>query len=227
MGGDQLTLGIQPDRDRRLPERVRRMVPTMVDAPFDDPDCLFEPAWPGIRALAYVQAGTVRIEVEGLADPLDAFPELRALPAQLRADGVILDGTLLVLDRDGRPGPRLLRGRLEGGAGPGRPAYIASDLLWSDGVPWTRRSYAVRRRALEEVLPAGDRAMVASALEGEGTLLAEALAPLGIGGLSARRLTARYRPGPAGDAWMVAPIAGARPRARPRLAVIQRLPLAS
>ncbi len=227
MRRDQLTLGIGDERAPHLPDRVRRMLPTAAEAPFDDPDCLFEPAWPGIRALAFVESGELRMEVEGLADPLDVFPELRELPRQLGADGVILDGTLLVLDREGRPGPRLLRARLEGLRGPGRPAYLASDLLWSDGEPWTARRYAGRRARLEEILPEGDRIMVARGFVGEGTLVAEALGPLGISRLSARRLSARYRAGLAGDAWTVAPIAGAPPRARPRLALIQRLPLAS
>jgi hypothetical protein len=60
---------------------------------------------------------------------------------------------------------------------------------------------------------------------GDGTLVAEALATLGIDGLSARQLSARYRGGPAGGAWLRAPIIPAEPRARPTLALILRLPL--
>lgn len=211
----------------RLPDRLSPMQPTGVDAPFDDADYFFEPWWPGIRAIAFSERGHVRLQAAGLADADAAFPELRALPDQLAEDGVILDGTLLVLDAEGRPDPGLLRARLRGGAPDvgGRAAYVAGDLLWSGGQPVTRTAFHRRREWLEAVLAPGDRITVGHGYRADGTLVAEALAELGIESLSARRLDARYRAGPAGDAWLRAPVfpAGARPR--PTLALILRLPL--
>lgn len=201
------------------------MVPTPVDEPFDDRDYLFEPWWPGVRAIVFVERGALRLQVDGLADAAAAFPEIAELTAQLGEDGVVLDGTLLVLDDDGRPDPALLRARLDGRGLPGRAAYVASDLLWTGGQPVTRRSFRIRRRWLEAVLEAGDRATVGRGYEADGTLVAEALASLGIDGLSARHLDARYRSGPAGGAWLRAPVVPAEPRPRPTLALILRLPL--
>ncbi|HEX6127493.1 MAG TPA: hypothetical protein VF071_00570 [Candidatus Limnocylindria bacterium] len=201
------------------------MVPSPVDEPFDDRDYLFEPWWPGVRAIVFVERGALRLQVDGLADAVAAFPEIAELTAQLGEDGVVLDGTLLVLDDDGRPDPALLRARLDGRGLPGRAAYVASDLLWTGGQPVTRRSFRIRRRWLEAVLEPGDRATVGRGYEADGTLVAEALASLGIDGLSARHLDARYRSGPAGGAWLRAPIVPAEPRPRPTLALILRLPL--
>jgi bifunctional non-homologous end joining protein LigD len=201
------------------------MVATPVDEPFDDPDYLFEPWWPGVRAIVFVERGSLRLQVEGLADATAAFPEVAELPAQLAEDGVVLDGTLLVLDDDGRPDPALLRARLDGGGLSGRAAYVASDVLWAAGEPVTRRSFRIRRRWLEAILEPGDRATVGRGYPADGTLVAEALASLGIDGLSARHLSARYRSGPAGGAWLRAPISPAEPRPRPTLALILRLPL--
>ena len=87
-----------------------------------------------------------------------------------------------------------------------------------------RRAFASRRRRLEAVLLDGDRCVVSHALRGEGTLLAEALARFGLDALSARRLDARYRGGPAGEGWLRVPITPATSVERPRLALIQRLP---
>jgi bifunctional non-homologous end joining protein LigD len=210
----------------RLPARIAPMLPASVDEPFDDEGYLFEPWWPGVRALAFAERGDLRLQVDGLADALAAFPELADLPSRLAEDGVVLDGTLLVLDEGGRPDAALLRTRLDGRERPGRPAYVASDLLWAGGQPVTRRSFAVRRRWLEAILDPGDRITVGRGYVGDGTLVAEALASLGIDGLSARDLTARYRAGAAGTAWLRAPITPAEPRPRPTLALILRLPLA-
>jgi bifunctional non-homologous end joining protein LigD len=203
------------------------MQPADRDAPFDDPDYLFEPWWPGARATAFAERGRVRLQVAGLADADAAFPELGDLPGQLSEDGVAVDGTLLVLDPEGRPDPDLLRARLGGGEPrAGRAAFVAADLLWAGGEPVGRRTFRVRRRWLEAILAPGDRITVGHGYIGDGTLVAEALARLGIDGLSARRLSARHRAGVAGDAWLRMPVIPAEPRPRPTLALLLRLPLA-
>ncbi|HEX5041173.1 MAG TPA: hypothetical protein VFW95_13720, partial [Candidatus Limnocylindria bacterium] len=88
-----------------------------------------------------------------------------------------------------------------------------------------RRAFGHRRRRLESVLLDGDRCVVSHAVAGDGTLLAEALGRFGIAGISARRLDARHRHGAAGEAWLRVPVEPARVLERPRLALIQRLPL--
>lgn len=228
MPGDQLPLSIPEEPGGRLPARLTPMQPSPGVEPFDDSAYLFEPWWPGTRALAFVEGGRLRLQVAGLTDADAAFPELaHEVVERLMADAVVLDGTLLVLDRDGRLDAELLRARLGGtGSRPGRPALVASDLPWCDGEPWTRRSFSARRERLEAVLLDGDRCVVGRAFRREGTLLAEALGPMGIDGLSARRLDARYRAGAAGEAWLRVPILPPRaPDQRPQLSLIQRLPL--
>jgi bifunctional non-homologous end joining protein LigD len=210
----------------RLPDRIVPMQPADAPAPFDDPDYLFEPWWPGVRAVALAERGRVRLQVAGLADAVAAFPEIGELPGQLAEDGVALDGTLLVLDGDGRPDPDLLRARLSGTEpGAGRAAYVADDLLWAGGESVSRRRFHVRRDWLAAILTPGDRITVGHGYVGDGTLVAEALARLGIDGLSARRLSARHRSGDAGDAWLRMPVVPAEPRPRPTLALLLRLPL--
>jgi bifunctional non-homologous end joining protein LigD len=210
----------------RLPDRIAPMQPTDRDSPFDDPDYLFEPWWPGARAVAFAERGRVRLQVAGLADAGAAFPELLELSGQLAEDGVALDGTLLVLDAEGRPDADLLRARLRGGVpGAGRAAYVAADLLWAGGESVLKRTFRIRRDWLERILAPGDRITVGHGYVGDGTLVAEALARLGIEGLSGRRLSARHRAGVAGDAWLRMPVTPAEPRARPTLALLLRLPL--
>lgn len=226
MPSEQLPLSIPGGAPTRLPDRIALMQPVAGAEPFDDPGFLFEPWWPGVRALAFMEGGSLRLQASGLADADAAFPELAdELPGQMLDDGVVLDGTLLVLDAGGRIDAELMRGRLSRGALGGRPAYVAADLLWSDGQSWARRPFEARRERLESVVVAGDRFVVGRALRGEGRLLAEALVPMGIGSLSAHRLQARYRAGLAPDAWLRIPTAAQAAGGRPQLALIQRLPL--
>ena len=171
MPSEQLHLPVPPSDDGptlHLPNRVVPMQATQVDAPFDDVDYFFEPWWPGVRAFALVERGRLRLQADGLADAAATFPEMAELLGQLGEDGVVLDGTLLVLDDDGRPDGGLLRSRLGGDATAGRPAYVASDLLWAGGQPVTRRTFRVRRRWLEALLAAGDRITVGHGYTGDG-----------------------------------------------------------
>ncbi|MGI8657445.1 MAG: hypothetical protein ACR2K4_01575 [Candidatus Limnocylindria bacterium] len=226
MPGEQLDFSIPAVAAGSLPSRVSPMQPSAAAGPFDDPAYLFEAWWPGIRAQVWVEAGSlVRLRAEGMADAMTAFGELaEELPDRLVDDGVILDGWLLALDDGGWLDTDLLRRRLAGDRHAGRPAFVASDLLWSSGVEWQRRPFAARRARLEAVLRDGDRCVVSHALRGEGTLLAEALARFGLTAISARRLDARYRGGDAGSAWLRLPLDPEPVTERPRLALIQRLP---
>ena len=142
------------------------MQATVVDAPFDDPGYLFEPWWPGARAIAFCERGGLRLQVAGMADALAAFPELTRMPEQLR-DGVVIDGAPR-RDDAGSPdrsccapawramGSRegSLRGRDLCGA--------ASDVV--------ARSFGVRRRWLEAIRRR--RRELGRGYIGDGTLVA-------------------------------------------------------
>ena len=203
------------------------MEPDLGVAPFDDPGYRFEPWWPGTRVLLFGRGGEVRLQVEQLADPLAAFPELRGVGGLLGEDGVIVDGTLMVLDADGRPDADLLRERL---AYPevrnGEAAFVASDLAWIGGRDITRRPFAERLERLQSLLRETDWCMVARGYVGEGLAVADALAAMGLDAMSARHLGSTYRRGPSGGAWLRVPVMSApAPSRRPTLALIQRLGL--
>lgn len=203
------------------------MEPDLGTEPFDDPDYRFEPWWPGTRAMVFVERADVRPVIGHLADPLAAFPELRGVRELLGEDGVIIDGTLLVLDGDGRPDGDLLRERL---AYPevrnGEAAFVASDLVWAGGVDLTRRPFSERLERLSALLRETEWCMVARGYVAEGLAVADALGSMGLDAMSARHLGSPYRRGPAVGAWLRLPVAPvAAPDRRPTLALIQRLGL--
>lgn len=220
---EQLALGLARPASR-LPERVAPMRPTEGEGPFDDPAYFFEPWWPGIRAFVFAEGGAVRLRAEALADPAPAFPELAGVAALLRADGVVIDATLMVLDARGRPSRTLLERRLRGGAG-GTAALVASDLLFLEGESLERRPFGERRGELAALVAPSTWCLAGRGFVGDGTTVAEALGALGFRALSARRLDARLRRGAAGDAWYRVPVAAAPRELPPLLAVLRRLPL--
>ncbi len=215
----------------RLPERIVPMRPTDGAGPFDDPRYFFEPWWPGIRAFVLVEDGRVRLRAEALADPLPVFPELVGVAGLMRSDGVVLDATLMVLDARGRPSRALLDRRLTGGSSPagadlpGTAALVAGDLLYLDGVSLAERPFGERRGELAALLEPSPWCLAGRGFVGDGTTVADALGALGFRALSARRLDARLRAGPAGDSWYRVPVVAEPRELPPLLAVFRRLPL--
>lgn len=227
MTEQQLALPVSGDDGR--PPLPRLAWPTPLDGglPFDDEARFFEPWWPGAQAFLRLERPRLELRVEHLSDPLEAFGELRRLGELVAAERAIISGTLLALDAEGRPDAGLLRRRLTGDASePATGAFVASDLPWLDDDDLRRKSFADRRRRLAAILRDSDHAVVSRGLVGEGRTLAHAVATLGLGSISARRLDGRWSAGRTSDVWLRLRIAEpTAARTRPFLVLLERLPL--
>ena len=240
----QLALPVEGPPPVRAP-RFRPMEPSAGEAPFNDPDYLFEPWWPGVRLFVTVSGSGILVSCRQLIDPLPEFPELRAIPGLVEPDEVLIDGVLMVLDDAGRPDAGLLRRRL-GGSGrrdagsnelpaparagstrpAGTPAFVAIDLLRVGRRSLGTRSFVERRARLVDAVRPADWFAVSRGVIGEGTVFADAAARLGFAAISARLLLAHHRGGPAGEAWLRLPVAGTgRGGMSPLVAVFRALPL--
>ncbi len=230
MTDHQLALPLPGDQSATppLPARLGFPVPTDGGTAFDDDERYFEPWWPGALCHLRREGTNVELRTEHLSDPLAVFPELRQVASGLEADGVIVEGTLLALDVEGRPDARLLRRHLAGG--PAREvveaAFVAADLPYLEGRSLARLPFVERRQRLAAVLPSSPSCVISRGLVGEGRTLARAVASLGLGSISARRLDGRWRAGSAGDDWLRLRIADPLVLpTRPLLVLLEKLPL--
>jgi ATP-dependent DNA ligase len=187
------------------PTRLAFPTPHDGGSPFDDPERFFEPWWPGSQAYLRRVGDRLDLRVEHLADPLASFPGLREGLARLRTESAIVAGTLMALDDDGRPDERLLRRwlqRPEGPAPAAEAAFVATDLPWAEGRSLARLPFRDRRARLSEAVPDSEHVVVSRGLIGEGVTLGLAVASIGLGAVSARRLDGRWRSGSMGDDWL-------------------------
>ncbi len=76
------------------------MLAQKAETPFDSDQHVFEIKWDGIRCLAFVESGRVRLQSRQLTEITNQFPELAGL-AQLPS-GTVLDGELVVF-QNGKP----------------------------------------------------------------------------------------------------------------------------
>jgi bifunctional non-homologous end joining protein LigD len=247
---DQLSLRLEPEIATlpNLPDGLRPMLPRPAIEPFDSAAHLFEPAWGGLRALAFVGpadapgGGEVRI-VDGNGRAVGAtLPELGGMAVRLDARSAILDGELVAVDDAGRADEPELERRIAGK--PGRAvAFLAFDLLHLDGRSLLNMPLHRRRELLRKILHPGDEVVAVPAIAAEGRALHAAAAAQGIAGVMARQRTSPYLSGVTSRLWRFVPVApviaaGARAAqatlaledhaptaAAPVLALISRLPL--
>jgi ATP-dependent DNA ligase len=180
-----------------------------VTEPFDSPDYLFETRWNGIRALASIAAGEVRLHNRRQGDLTSRFPELRMLCQAAIDQPLLVDGEIVIVDDRGRPdfdAPqrrlRLLDEQLIGAEALRRPAcFLASDVLfrgqrWLVGEPLQRR-----KRWLSEALHPADCLYLAEYFEAEGRALFQAAIDSELEGILAKPKDGLYAEG-IGGGWL-------------------------
>ncbi|PZU50038.1 MAG: DNA ligase [Arsenicicoccus sp.] len=176
------------------------------------PAWVHEIKWDGIRLLAEVQDGRLRLLTRGERDIAHAFPELAGLTEV--ADDLLLDGEAVCLV-EGRPSFAHVVERVHVGRGAAaqrlalaRPAtYIAFDLLRLDGLDLTALPWTARRQALEQLLEDVPGVQLSPVYD-DGAMLLTATRDQHLEGVVSKRRDAAYQPGRRSSAWLKFPHRG-------------------
>src|SRR5919199_6013120 len=143
-----------PSVPTSMPEHVVPMLAKLSKLPSEDGGWAYEIKWDGVRAIAYVGGGEVRLESRNLNDVTPRYPEVGGLAGALGGREAVLDGEIVAFDERGRPSFERLQGRMHLTTGVEMKArlvpvvYLAFDLLWIDGEDLMRESYSARRDRL-------------------------------------------------------------------------------
>ncbi len=200
------------DRSRgSMPEHVVPMAARVADTPpADEERWAFEVKWDGVRAIAYVRPGRLRLESRNLNDITDAYPEVRGLIEQLGMREAVLDGEIVTFDERGRPSFERLQRRMHVTSPSAVRRLMSShpvvyaifDVLFLDGHSLMTLPYRDRRRELEALELGGQAWRVPAAHPGQGAALLSATEAQGLEGVVAKRLDSAYEPGRRSGAWL-------------------------
>ncbi|MBV9196769.1 MAG: DNA ligase D [Solirubrobacterales bacterium] len=193
-----------------MPEGLVPMLARAGDLPPDEAKWSFEVKWDGVRALAYLQPGRLRLESRNLNEITDAYPEVRGLVRDIGMHDAVLDGEIVAFDENGRPSFERLQRRMHVTSPSAVRRLSASlpvvyaifDLVYLDGDLLTERPYRERRRRLESLALNGPAWRVPATHPGEGARLLEATRVQGLEGIVAKRLDSRYEPGRRTGTWL-------------------------
>ncbi len=214
VGKDWMVHRMDPPQDpaaaEPLPDALQPMLAQAGALPADDGAWAFEIKWDGVRALAYSEPGTLRLESRNANDITKRYLELNKLNRALSHHRAILDGEVVAFDADGKPSFGALQGRMHLGseaqsrrmAGTAPVTYVIFDLLWLDGHLLTGLPYSERRARLGELGLDGERWQTPDHVVGDGAALLAASQEQGLEGIVAKRLQSTYEPGRRSSAWL-------------------------
>lgn len=171
---------------------------------FSDPAWIFEPKLDGIRCLAFVRGGTVRLESRNRKVLDDAYPEVVAALAGLGRDAV-LDGEIVALSAGVSSFQRLqqrsgLRGA-DAAASRVRVHYYVFDLLHLDGRDLRQLPLLERKALLRTAVRPTGPVRLTPFRRTAGEAYYEAACRRGLEGVIAKRAGARYTGGRSDD-WL-------------------------
>lgn len=192
-----LDLGDAPKAD--MPHHIRPMLAETVDQPFDKKGWIFETKWDGYRAIAEIQSGNVDLYSRNLQDYNEKFaPVAKAL--QKFPGSAVLDGEVVVVDKDGKPNfqwlqdyPRSKKGEL---------IYYVFDILYFDGYSLEKLPLLKRKEILRKVLPDLPHVRFSDHIEETGTAFYKQAAKMHLEGVMGKNGESVYRPGVRTSEWL-------------------------
>ena len=198
-----------PDREP-MPDRILPMLARTGPLPADDAKWAYEIKWDGVRGIAYVSGGRLRLQARTGRDITPRYPELREVGRALAGREAVLDGEVVAFDGDGRPSFQRLQSRMHLASehavrrlAQSDPVhYIVFDLLWLDGRSLSALPYTERRERLLELGLHGPTWQTPASHVGDGAALLEASRRQGLEGIIAKRLDCPYTPGRRSPWWV-------------------------
>ena len=189
------------------PAFIPPMLATLVAAPFDDPDWLFEVKWDGFRVEAVVDGGATSGSGRAARRTRRSGTSGRSStpPTWIAAKEAIVDGEVIALDDRRRarlrPAPGADQGAGRAAAEPTPFVYEVFDLLHLDGRSLLDEPLEERRRLLARVLRPDPRVRLSEHIEGDGLAFFEAARVRGLEGIMAKDRRSPYVPGKRSDRW--------------------------
>lgn len=159
---DEIANGISSDTGELLKKRakakslplIRPMLATLVDAPFNRADWIFEIKWDGYRAIAQLDTGKVFLYSRNQKSFNANFPTIVNALQKFNVTTAILDGELVILDKAGKPNFQLMQNYQRTQVGD--IVYYVFDLLFLDQRDLCSLPLLERKKILKKLISKND-----------------------------------------------------------------------
>jgi len=197
-------------RKAAYPKEIAPMLATLVDAPFSMKGWFFEPKFDGVRAIAYIKDGSVRLSSRR---GLNLSSTYSSVCESLLGydDNIVLDGEVVALDEHGKPSFQALQ---QSGVGlrsfssktqaeiKARLYYYVFDIIYAAGKSLINRPLTDRKIILESLLKVNDTVRLVGSLGSDGEAIFQACVENGLEGIVGKREDSVYETGTRSRAWL-------------------------
>lgn len=181
------------------PWQVKPMLATLVDEVPDGKYWLFEVKWDGYRAIAGKHKDEAQLYSRNATDFRDHYPPVVEAVRKIKHD-MILDGEIVVLDKDGRPHFEWLQNYRKEPSG--HLHYYAFDIIWYDGRDVRAMPLVERKKLLKSVIPANSVIRYGDYIRKQGERLLQEMHKKGLEGIIAKKTGSPYREDVRGRDWL-------------------------
>jgi bifunctional non-homologous end joining protein LigD len=187
-------------RRAALPRRIEPQLATLAAAAPEGDEWINEIKYDGYRVLCEVDGGRAKLTTRHGKNWSDRFRPIGAAAAALPVRSALLDGEVVVLEKDGTTSFQALQNALAEGRGRDL-VYFAFDLLYLDGYDLRPAPLAARKQALETVLAAagGGPLRWSDHVQGGGKAFHRQACSFALEGIVAKRADLPYHPGRSRD----------------------------
>lgn len=179
--------------------KVKPMLCTLVDEPFDREGWFFEIKWDGYRAIGAKHKDKVELYSRNGNDFLGKYPPVAEAMHQFEHD-VVVDGEVVVVDEHGHSHFEWLQHWTS--EPHGTLKYFLFDILWCDGRDVRDMPLRQRKALLKSVMPKSDVLQFSDDIETKGLALFKEMQRRGLEGMVAKRADSTYREDDRGQDWL-------------------------
>jgi bifunctional non-homologous end joining protein LigD len=176
------------------PGRLSPQLAVLAESPPTGNEWLHEIKFDGYRILARIKGGKVQLITRNGKDWTVKFPRVAAALARLKVDSAIVDGEVVVLDKEGRSDFQALQAQLKDKE-TADPVYFAFDLPFCDGFDLRQTPLIKRKERLKQILlqsNLGQRISFSDHVKGNGDAVVEKACGMALEGIVSKQADAPY-----------------------------------
>jgi bifunctional non-homologous end joining protein LigD len=162
------------------------MLATLVDEPFDDPGWIYEEKYDGYRILAYKEGNRLELLSRNRNNRAERFAHIAAAIRKLRHTNLLLDGEVVVFNREGLSKFQLLQGGIK------HSVYVAFDCLYLEGHDLRKEPLSKRRKVMEDAIGSSEILKPSRILSPDGIEAYELAREKGYEGVVAKDYSSPY-----------------------------------
>ncbi len=193
------SLNLDGATKKKMPDFIKPMLSTLIKNPFDNRNWIFEIKWDGYRIISVINNGKANLLSRNNISFNEKFKPIQESLKEIK-ENMILDGEVVVLDKNGKSSFQLLQNFVR--SEKGNLVYYIFDILYFKDSDLTNLPLYKRKDILKNVLPNLPNIKISDFISERGVSFFNAAAKQKLEGIIGKNLESRYLEGKRTEDWV-------------------------